>query len=659
MSRVSQLTHVLGASTLSKIKRRNVIVVHDENTVPDAGRRGEYVDHNDALMQIDFLSELDPSSRKSQNAAKIPVKHEQRFALSPTGINARYKTTTVGSTHFNGCEVQKIPTPQTPRRRDALSKRIPTTPRHRVNVTGLSVTPHTPRTPSTPSTLTRSVYNDARKIFTPGANSGPLVGRVNERRELHDFIFERVMAVRGGCIYVSGPPGTGKSALVNEICQDIKNKFSVKHAYINCMSVKTAADIYRGLASELSISDDVFGNDAKDMLKTKLLEKCGTTAFLVTLDEIDQLLNLDHDVLYSLFEWSFQKGSKLTLIGIANALDLTDRFLPRLKARNLKPQLLPFLPYTAPEIASVLTFRARSLLPENSNVAANYTPFLHPAAIQLISKKVASQSGDLRKAFDIARRAVDLIEIETRETLASKVTADIQTQQPSPSRTPLTERLNFSSPSSMRSSSPVKTNCPTISLNMLLAQLDTETAPRATLAHVVRVTSSTFGNGTSQRLGGMNLQQKAVLCSLVALTQRNHQPTNSPPHPTNKKRVLRTPSKSDYQASTAAPTIRTVFESYKALCKRDDLLHALSNTEFRDVIGNLETLSLIASVDGRSLSLSAPATPSKRGRNTFGGMTMLDERRVFSCVGLKEMDGVLQGAGSGILKNILSGDGFN
>ena len=36
-------------------------------------------------------------------------------------------------------------------------------------------------------------------------------------------------------------------------------------------------------------------------------------------------------VLYTLFEWSALPSSKLILIGIANALDLTERFLPRLR----------------------------------------------------------------------------------------------------------------------------------------------------------------------------------------------------------------------------------------------------------------------------------------------------------------------------------------
>jgi cell division control protein 6 len=54
------------------------------------------------------------------------------------------------------------------------------------------------------------------------------------------------------------------------------------------------------------------------------------------LDEIDQLLTRDQEVLYRIFEWPMLKQSKCCVIGIANALDLTQRFLPRLIAKNRK-----------------------------------------------------------------------------------------------------------------------------------------------------------------------------------------------------------------------------------------------------------------------------------------------------------------------------------
>lgn len=54
------------------------------------------------------------------------------------------------------------------------------------------------------------------------------------------------------------------------------------------------------------------------------------------LDEIDHLLTKDQDVLYKFFELASYPHSRLALIGIANALDLTTRFLPRLQAKNCK-----------------------------------------------------------------------------------------------------------------------------------------------------------------------------------------------------------------------------------------------------------------------------------------------------------------------------------
>ncbi len=38
-------------------------------------------------------------------------------------------------------------------------------------------------------------------------------------------------------------------------------------------------------------------------------------------------------VLYNLFEWPLQKGSRLAIIGISNTHDLPDKFLPRIVRR--------------------------------------------------------------------------------------------------------------------------------------------------------------------------------------------------------------------------------------------------------------------------------------------------------------------------------------
>jgi cell division control protein 6 len=467
---------------------------------------------------------------------------------------------------------------------------------------------------------------------------GRLIGREDERKELTEFVQDRLDKTSGGCTYVSGPPGTGKSAMVNEVTANFESSETVKKVYINCMSIKTSGDLYRNLLENLRGDVKVLeGDEVKTLQGMFISRKKTKTSYLITLDEIDHILTLDLEILYKLFEWSLQRSSCLVLIGIANALDLTDRFLPRLKARNLKPQLLPFLPYTAFHIKTIIITRLKSLLSADSQTP-DYVPFLHPAAIELCSRKVSSQTGDLRKAFDICRRAIDLVESETKQKHEQALNE--QMLQDSPSKRPLEENVNLSS----SGSSPSKA-AKTKSLAHSLATLTVETAPRASIGHVNKITSSTFGNGANQRLKTLNLQQKAALCALVALEKRKREAAAN---------VMATPSKS----KNAAPTIKALYDVYCMLCKQDAILHPLTSTEFRDVVGSLETLSLISAVDGRNGSFVG-LTPSKRARKFGSGVGVGDEKRVGSCVGEKEVAQAVEGLGAGILKSILSGQGLD
>ncbi|KAI9781428.1 MAG: AAA ATPase [Geoglossum umbratile] len=635
-----------------RVRRRTRASIYaDENDDPFVARAGKKTAQDGDVMQVDDVEDelLFKSPRKAPREAKDTIT-VARIPLSPKKINTHFKVTK--PVLDENTNVSLIATPQTPRRRDALSKKQPVTPRHRVTVASKFFTPRTPRTPTTPRSTLPTVYARARQLFVRSANPGRLVGRSEERNELNSFIRTRIESKSGGCIYVSGPPGTGKSALVTEIVADYAGQDSVKTAYINCMSVKSSGDIFSKILADLCVdSDGLEGNESK-ILQGMFMPrgKSAGGAYVVTLDEIDHLLTLDLEILYTVFEWSLHRYSRLILIGIANALDLTDRFLPRLKARKLKPQLLPFLPYTAPQIASIITTRLQSLLPEQGedyNTAKDHVPFLHPAAINLCSKKVASQTGDLRKAFDICRRAIDLIESETKQKHQEEL--NDQAFMFSPSKTPLVENMNLSSSPSI---SPRKSHSPAkrASLPASLANLTPETAPRASIGHIARISSATFGNGSEQRLKSLNLQQKAALCALIAHEKRLRTAALALPC---------TPSKSARSKSVTAPSIRTLYETYVSLCKRDKVLHPLTSTEFRDVISSLEALSLVTILDGSSSGggLGLLGTPSKRGRAGLFGKGG-DETRVGSCVGEGDVEAAVEGTGSQILRAILRDGGL-
>lgn len=58
---------------------------------------------------------------------------------------------------------------------------------------------------------------------------------------------------------------------------------------------------------------------------------------VVVLDEIDHLVAVNQsEHLYWLFEIAQRANSSLIIIGIANALDLTETFLPRLESKSSK-----------------------------------------------------------------------------------------------------------------------------------------------------------------------------------------------------------------------------------------------------------------------------------------------------------------------------------
>ncbi|KAL6869243.1 AAA ATPase [Amphichorda felina] len=532
----------------------------------------------------------------------------------------------------------KLPvTPSTPRHRDALSGQHGT-PRHVVMSAGKLFKRMTPSTPASPSTI-QTIYHTARQLFAHGAEPGQLIGRDSERDHLTNFLqrCSPSSATPSGCLYVSGPPGTGKSAMVTEMLQKHSEKEGVQSAYVNCMSIKSSKDLYNTLLGALlGDGHDLAEADALSTLQSLFCSKKTTesTAYLVTLDEIDHILTMGLESLYRLFEWSLQTPSSLTLVGIANALDLTDRFLPRLKAKNLKPELLPFLPYTAPQIKHIITTRLKSLMPEGKE---GHVPFIHPAAIELCSRKVSSQTGDLRKAFEICRRALDLIEAETRSKHEDEARETLL--QLTPSKKPLGEKVNDASGRG-RSKSVVQI------MSESLKAMAAETAPRASIAHLNKVTAAAFSNGTTQRMKALNLQQKAALCALVAFENRIRASARS-------AEGAGTASKSQ----TLAPTIKTLFDTYCRLCTRDSVLHPLSSSEFREVVGSLETLGLVNAVDGKNGSFVTPQTPSKRGRKAVAASG--DERRVASAVGEKDMESMAEGIGAGILKSILSGEALD
>ena len=207
---------------------------------------------------------------------------------------------------------------------------------------------------------------EARRALStalPPDNAG-LIGRQKQLNAMKEFLQRNLSKVGSDkahgkrSIYVSGPPGTGKTTCLKHLIkklqqeQDPKDKSGENKPgtdephciFVNCMALKNSAAIYAKIAgkilplvgsSDIGTSVDTHKKAVEDVIVGSKVER----KMLLVLDEMDQLDSKSQDVLYTLFEWPYLRNSKLILVGIANSLDLTDRILPRLKVRLLNSSI--------------------------------------------------------------------------------------------------------------------------------------------------------------------------------------------------------------------------------------------------------------------------------------------------------------------------------
>lgn len=296
---------------------------------------------------------------------------------------------------------------------------------------------------------------------------------------------------------------------------------------------------------------------------------------MVVLDEIDHLLTKNQDVLYKLFEWCSIEGSRLVLFGIANALDMTDRFLPRLKARNCEPQLLNFNPYQVAEIQAIIMDRLVSLEktgqshPRSSETDGeakpSVVPLMQKAAIEFCARKVAAATGDLRKALDICRQTIEMVEAEAKK----KGKQERQQQQLQSRALPLSEiqlgdvenRVAGGADVSILSQRHAKS-----ATAAAAAMNELQDLPKVTVVHVKKALASAFGSPAVQKMKALNVHQKVVLAVLVMKIQ---------------------------DGKVKDCEVGKVFDQYTVTCRSSNKIGAVNRGEYQDLINMLEANGLI------------------------------------------------------------------
>lgn len=348
---------------------------------------------------------------------------------------------------------------------------------------------------------------------------------------------------------------------------------------------------------------------------------------MLILDEIDHILSpssSSRDLLNTLFALAHSPSSSLTLIGIANALDLTSRALHlptfnlptsskgKSKLISLGPQLLPFPPYDFKTIESIIKQRLgrlNSTYPfsvEEESLVGNEDglPLVSPMALTFCAKKVAAGTGDIRTALQVVRNAIGIVENEERSrlNLPTSTSNDIDEVEeeslPSPLSTPTKKR-------------PIKEQSKKINPLSTLTALTARKVSMSEMLLSLRLSGLTTPNPLASRLSSLPFNTRNILVGIAVSLSRESTPTTptfSSVASINKGKPT-TPTKKNTNAGPISVRLNATYEIYSAVLKKEGTLHKpLSKNEFTSALDILESSALIT-LD--TFASSSPLNKSK------------------------------------------------
>ncbi|PPQ98702.1 hypothetical protein CVT24_003410 [Panaeolus cyanescens] len=252
----------------------------------------------------------------------------------------------------------------------------------------------------------------------------------------------------GGCVYISGVPGTGKTATVHAVVRELKrmaesneiNPFT--YVEINGLKIPEPAAAYNvlweGISGHDVAKDGHLRMGSKESLKalmryfTNSNRGPGGHACVVLMDELDQLVTPKQDVVYNFFNWPTLVGSKLVVIAVANTMDLPERVMTGRVRSRLGMIRINFQPYTREQLEKIVEARLNAAKDGLDEEKIKGQVVIAPDAIKLASMTVSRITGDARRILDICRRAVETVQHTKNTVKAMQVREVVQSMQNSP-----------------------------------------------------------------------------------------------------------------------------------------------------------------------------------------------------------------------------------
>lgn len=202
-----------------------------------------------------------------------------------------------------------------------------------------------------------------------------VIGREKEYLEIKKQLETFLEIGTSSILFLTGVPGSGKTYTVMNVLDHIQAMFS----YVNTASLKSKSNIYKEIGNGLACKSPI-----KSLSDLRCHFNDCSKKHIVLIDEIDLLSSKNEKILYNLFELPFFGSSKVFMIVISNTLKKLETKVESRIGKNR----MEFVPYKSQQITSIL---------ENEDDLK----FADKKSIDFVAKKIASSTGDIRKAKEI------------------------------------------------------------------------------------------------------------------------------------------------------------------------------------------------------------------------------------------------------------------
>ncbi|WP_408960406.1 orc1/cdc6 family replication initiation protein [Natrinema sp. 74] len=284
-----------------------------------------------------------------------------------------------------------------------------------------------------------SVFRD-KALLDPDTviDEDRIVGRDQQLDDIITFLRPILQGNRPPNMLLYGPSGTGKSLIINAVCEQVSDlattqdiRFGV--VQINCQTIKSHdRAVYRlveNAAAEAGVTAGIpesgISTDQKLRRFYELLSEYFDSVIII-LDEVDLLVGRQRDPndepAYSKLLYQLSRASQLGRIeGDVSVAALTNdpRFMENLDGRaesSFNPQDVVFPDYDANQLQSILDRRRDAYRDD----------VLEDGIIPLSSAFAAQDHGDARKAIDLFRKAGELADRRSEETVCEEHVRDAQ-----------------------------------------------------------------------------------------------------------------------------------------------------------------------------------------------------------------------------------------